>query len=128
MTCEICKGEQHTPDDHPYLPTMEMSPINIGGVKEFHNPLDIPFGYEVSEINKNVKQVDEGGQGSGRQPDYGDDIGGGQQPGELMSFETVSIPNSASAVSIKKPIDGVTEITKQLWDSQIPCPCKNKKN
>jgi hypothetical protein len=115
--CEICKGEQHTPEDHPFLPVMES-----------HNPLDIPFGHEVSEINKNIKDVDEGGLGSGRQPDYGDPIAKEPTGGELIAFETVSIPNSASAVSIKKPIDGVTEITKQLWDSKLSCPCWNKKN
>jgi hypothetical protein len=126
--CEICKGEQHTPEDHPFLPQMETSPLEIPGITESHNPLDIPFGHEVSEINKNIKDVDEGGMGSGRQPDYGEPVSKEPTGGELIAFETVSIPNSASAVSIKKPIDGVTEITKQLWDKKLSCPCWNKKN
>jgi len=113
--CEICNGEQHDPHDHPFLPKMQ----------EHHNPLDIPFGHEVHEVNNNIKDVDEGGSGSGRQPEGGGPLSPGN-PGELVSFETVSIPNSASSLSIKKPIEGVTEIMKQVMDSKLSCPCKNK--
>lgn len=112
--CEICKGEQHTPEDHPYLPTMET-----------HNPFDIPFGHEVKEKNMNVKDpgTEEGGTGSGRQPDYGDDITS-SQAGDLVTFETVSIPGSASAVSIGgKKIEEA--LAKQLVDEKLKCRCKN---
>ena len=113
--CEICNGEQHDPHDHPFLPKMET-----------HNPLDIPFGHEVHEVNNNIKDVDEGGEGSGREPEGGGNASPGAQPGELVTFETTSIPNSASSLSIKKPIEGVTEIMKQVMDSKLSCPCKNK--
>jgi hypothetical protein len=132
--CEICNGEQHDPHDHPFLPKMQ----------EHHNPLDIPFGHEIHEVNNNIKDVDEGGIGSGRHKtkNFGSGGGGGDaaggssgfdnsastgaQPGELVTFETTSIPNSASSLSIKKPIEGVTEIMKQVMDSKLSCPCKNK--
>ena len=80
--------------------------------KESHNPLDIPFGYEVNEINKGVKdvpgpdEVDEGGLGSGRNPEGGGQ--GGGQPGPLISF-------------------GET-LFKEMVDSKLSsCQC-NKKN
>jgi len=113
-TCEICKGEQHTPEDHPFLPTMET-----------HNPFDIPFGHEVKEKNMNVKDLDEGGQNSGRHPEGGNDLSGGGQPGELITFETVSVPGSASAISIGGKT--INEISKQILDGNLKCPCKNTK-
>ena len=112
--CEICKGEQHTPEDHPFLPTMET-----------HNPFDIPFGHEVNEINKGIKDVDEGGMGSGRQPEGGGEPSKGAQPGELVTFETVSVPGSASAISIGGKT--INEISKQILDGKLKCPCKNTK-
>ena len=115
--CEICNGGEHGPGDHPFIPKFQ----------EHHNPLDIPFGHEVHEVNNNIKDVDEGGMGSGREPEGGDPSKG-SSPGELVTFETISIPNSASSLSVKKPIEGVTEIMKQLMDSKLSCPCKNKTN
>ncbi len=90
------------PDDMASHPTQEEVPIDIAKAlpdpddmashptKESHNPLDIPFGHEVDtkEINKNVKDnddVEEGGLGSGRNPE-GSGNGGGAQPGPLISF------------------------------------------
>ena len=76
-------------------------------IKEHHNPLDIPFGYELNEINKNVKdpEIEEGGLGSGRNPEGGDSTGG--QPGPLISF-------------------GET-LMKEIVDSKLSCPCNKKK-
>ena len=80
--------------------------------QEHHNPLDIPFGHEVHEVNMDPKQpedVDEGGMGSGRNPEGGGDSQGGQ-PGPLISF-------------------GLNEtISKQLMDAKIKesCPCHKK--
>ena len=81
-------------------------------IKEHHNPLDIPFGREVNEINKGVKdipgpdEVDEGGLGSGRNPEGGG--GGGSQPGPLISF-------------------GET-LFKEMVDSKLSsCHCNKKK-
>lgn len=106
-TCEICNGGEHSPIDHPYLPKMET-----------HNPMDIPFGHEVHEVNNNVKDkpTEEGGMGSGRQPDFGDDAKGGSQPGELVTFETIPV------------LDLKEAINKQLLDEKLKCPCKGKKN
>jgi len=100
--CEICDGEQHTPEDHPFLPTM----------KEHHNPLDIAFGHEVQEKNMNVKDIDEGGPGSGRNPEEAPDVGGGGG-GPLVSFETVG-----------KIIHET--VAKQLMDEKLNCQCKNQ--
>ncbi len=81
-------------------------------IKEHHNPLDIPFGRELNEINKNVKDVpgpddtEEGGLGSGRNPEGGASSTGGQ-PGPLISF-------------------GET-IIKEMMDSKLSCPCNKKK-
>jgi hypothetical protein len=117
--CEICGTGVHECIDHPYLPQMET-----------HNPLDIPFGYEVpvQEKNMNVKDIDEGGMGSGRQPDYGDPLDQGGQPGELIAFETVSIPGGLSGVSIggKKHIEET--VSKQLADQMLQkCRCNKTK-
>ena len=79
--------------------------------QEHHNPLDIPFGHEVHEVNMEVDndQVDEGGMGSGPS---GQSPGSssGSQPGPLISF-------------------GVSEtIAKQLMDAKLKekCPCHKK--
>lgn len=92
------------------------SQISFFKLQEDHNPLDIPFGHEVptQEKNMNVKDVggpddvDEGGMGSGRNPEGGGSAGGTQGP--LISF-------------------GINEtITKQLMDAKIKeqCPCHKK--
>ena len=111
------------PDDMASHPTKEEVPIDIAKAlpdpddmashptKESHNPLDIPFGREVDtkEINKNVKDnddVEEGGLGSGRNPEGGD--AGGGTPGPLISF-------------------GMSEtLMKELVDSKLSCPCSKK--
>jgi hypothetical protein len=134
--CEICNGGEHQPGDHPYIPKFE----------ETHNPLDIPFGHEVhemqedqlikvedgkgatvldewgtKEVNNGVKdqgfgnsnnsnEIDEGGMGSGRQPDYGDPLSDGGGPGPLMTFETT-------------PLD----IIKEVVDAKLDCPCRKNK-
>ncbi len=107
----------------------EVSALSIAGVgklQEHHNPLDIPFGHEVTEVNNNIKDVDEGGFGSGRHKGGGGGQGGGMsgggdsggsgfggsggvQPGPLISF-------------------GET-ILKELMDVKIreSCPCHKKK-
>lgn len=95
----------------------EEDPLEIAGIQEDHNPLDIPFGKEqpTQEKNMNVKDVggpddvDEGGLGSGRQPEGGG--GGGSQPGPLISF-------------------GINEtIIKQLMDAKLKESCQcHKKN
>ena len=126
--CEICNGEPHDPITHPYLPQMET-----------HNPLDIPFGYEMrehmgnmfdgtifspntTEINKNVKDVDEGGMGSGRHPDMGDPIDKSSQPGGLLAFETVSVGGGLSGVDIGgKKIEET--VSKQIADQRLNCRC-----
>jgi hypothetical protein len=107
------------PDDMASHPTQEEVGINIAKelpdpddmashpTKESHNPLDIPFGYEVggmSEINMNPKDpVEEGGPNSGRNPEGGQDSQPGTGQGPLISF-------------------GET-IMKQYVDSKINCPC-----
>ena len=96
-----------------FLKESQVSFFSLGGLQEHHNPLDIPFGHEVHEVNMEVKgpdDVDEGGLGSGRNPEGGQG-GGGSQAGPLVSF-------------------GLNEtITKQLYDEKLKeCPCRNKKN
>ena len=126
--CDVCGDGEHEPTDHPYIPTMESSvlsiagiresdnPLAIGGIREHHNPLDIPFGKEqpTQEKNMNPKDVggpddvDEGGLGSGRNPEGGGK--GGSQPGPLISF-------------------GINEtIIKQLMDAKLKesCSCHKK--
>ena len=94
----------------------EESPLEIAGIQEHHNPLDIPFGKEqpTQEKNMNVKDVggpddvDEGGMGSGRNPEGGGSAG--STAGPLISF-------------------GLNEtIAKQLMDAKIKeqCPCHKK--
>lgn len=100
---------------------------SLGKIREHHNPLDIPFGHEVKEVNNNVKDVNEGGLGSGRHKQAGSGSGGGQGggadggqgqgfggggpvPGELITFETTT-PN----------------ILKQLLDTKVKeCSCHKK--
>ena len=112
------------PNDYASHPTKEEVPIDVTKalpdpddyashpVKEHHNPLDIPFGHEVKEKNMNVKDVpgpddtEEGGLGSGRNPEGGASSTGGQ-PGPLISF-------------------GET-ILKEMMDSKLSCPCNKKK-
>lgn len=101
------------PNDYASHPTSETNPLSIAGIKEDHNPLDIPFGYEVDgdstkEINMNVKdpELEEGGLGSGRNPEAPSEPSTGQ-PGPLISF-------------------GET-IMKQFVDSKLSCPCSKKK-
>jgi hypothetical protein len=104
------------PDDMASHPTQEEVGINIAKAlpdpddmashptKESHNPLDIVFGHEVSEINMNPKDpVEEGGPNSGRNPEGGQDNTPGTGQGPLISF-------------------GET-IMKQYVDSKINCPC-----
>lgn len=90
------------------------SQISFFKLQEHHNPLDIPFGHEVHEVNMEVdngdKGTDEGGLGSGRQ-DEGGDNGAGSQQGPLISF-------------------GLSEtIIKQLMDAKLKesCSCHKKK-
>ena len=121
--CEICQGQQHDSSDHPYLPKiMESNLFSITGLQEHHNPLDIPFGHEVNESFPPKEQ--EGGANSGRRPEGGKDVSANPLGGELISFETVSIPGGASAVSIGgKKIEET--ITKQILDLKLnECPCK----
>ena len=108
------------PNDYASHPTKEEVPIDDAKalpdpndyashpVKEDHNPLDIPFGHEVKEKNMNPKdpEIEEGGLGSGRNPEGGDSSGGGQ-PGPLISF-------------------GET-LFKEMVDSKLSCPCSKKK-
>lgn len=122
--CEVCGDSEHDPNDHVYLPKMESSvlgiagiseshnPLDIPGIQEHHNPLDIPFGREqpTKEVNMEVKsdEVDEGGLGSGRNPE-GDKSSSGSQPGPLISF-------------------GRETIMKELMDAKLKesCPCHKK--
>lgn len=100
--CEICNGEQHEPIDHPYLPKFQE--INL-------NPKD-PEG------------IEEGGLGSGRASEFGPDISAGPPAGELVTFETVSIPGGASGISIgAKKIEET--IMKNVLDTKLSCQCKN---
>jgi len=89
------------------------NPLDIAGITESHNPLDIPFGREVPTQEKNMNpkdvdgpdDVDEGGLGSGRNPEGGGDNKSGQ-PGPLISFG---------------------ETTKSLMDAKLnECPCRKK--
>jgi len=85
--------------------------ISFFKLQEHHNPLDIPFGHEVHEVNMEVKsdEVDEGGLGSGRNPEGGDSKGG-NTPGPLISF-------------------GLNEtLVKNIWDAKLKesCPCHKK--
>ena len=81
-------------------------------IEETHNPLDIPFGHEVKEVNNNIKdvsgpdEVNEGGQGSGRNPEGGQDSGGAS-PGPLVTFETT--------------------VLKEMVDAKLKCPCNKNK-
>ncbi len=120
--CEVCGDLEHEPSGHPYIPHVDESvlsiagireldnPLAIGGIREHHNPLDIPFGKE-QEINMNVKdkpdETDEGGLGSGRNPEGGGSSGSSQQ-GPLISFGM--------------------ETVKELMDAKIreSCPCRKK--
>ena len=90
------------------------SQVSFFKFQEDHNPLVIPFGHEVQEKNMNVKDVDgpddvdEGGMGSGRNPEGGGSAG--STDGPLVSF-------------------GLNEtIAKQLMDAKIKeqCPCHKK--
>lgn len=84
------------------------NPLAIAGIDETDNPLEIPG--VVQEKNMNPKDVDgpddvdEGGLGSGRNPEGGGSSG--SQPGPLISF-------------------GET-IAKQLMDAKLKesCPCR----
>lgn len=102
-TCEICNGGEHDSKDHPFLPK----------IQEHHNPLDIVFGHEVNELQSNPKDIDEGGDGSGRNPEGGGDVGG-SQAGPLMSFETTT------------PLNIIKEISKSIMDAKLNCQCKTK--
>ena len=95
---------------------LKESKVSFFKFQEDHNPLDIPFGHEVptQEKNMNVKDVggpddvDEGGMGSGRNPEGGGN--GAGSPGPLISF-------------------GLSEtLTKQLMDAKLKesCPCRKK--
>jgi len=68
------------------------------GVSESHNPIDIPFGYEVNETHS---------------------IGSG------LSGTHIKVDNSHSG---KKKLDRMSElVVKQLLETQIgECSCKNK--
>ena len=72
--------------------------IGIAGVEESHNPLDIPFGYEVNETHS---------------------IGNG------LSGTKIKIDNSHQG---KKKLDAMSElVVKQLLETQLgECSCKNK--
>ena len=115
--CEICDKDHDSLDHYQETAPLdivleETSPLDII-IQEHHNPLDIPFGHEVNEINMEVKgpeDVDEGGMGSGRNPEGGDN-GGSSAPGPLVSF-------------------GINEtILKQLYDEKLKESCKcHKKN
>ncbi len=81
--------------------------IAIAGVKEHHNPLDIPFGKEVPE----TVSVPSGASAIS--------IGAKKKVGEVM------VDNSHDG---KKKLDRMSElVVKQLLETQIgECPCKNK--
>ena len=88
---------------------LKETPLDIV-IEETHNPLDIPFGHEVHEINmnpKDPKNTEEGGMGSGRN-DEGGGSSGGAQAGPLISFGE--------------------SIVKELMDAKLQeCSChKNK--
>ena len=84
--------------------------ISFFKLQEHHNPLDIPFGHEVHELNMEVDNgTDEGGLGSGRNPEGGGSTPG-TEPGPLISF-------------------GLSEIlVKNIWDAKLKesCPCHKK--
>jgi hypothetical protein len=128
--CEICHGEIHETFDHPYLPQMEThSPMKEDQLIKVEDGkgATVLDEWNTQEINMNVKDLDEGGMGSGRQPDYGEPINQGVQPGELIAFETVSIGGGLSGVDIggKKHIEET--ISKQIADTRLGnCPCKNR--
>lgn len=113
--CDICHGGPHDDSsDHPYLPALQ----------EHHNPLDIPFGHELSEAFPPKEQ--EGGPNSGRKPEGGGDSAT-NPGGELISFETVSIPGGASAISIGGQKIEET-IKNQLLDIKLnECPCNKSR-
>lgn len=127
MTCEIC-NKTHETIDH----FNETNPLDII-IEETHNPLDIPFGHEVhemeedqlikvedgkgatvldewgtQEVNNNIKSdpTEEGGLGSGRNPESPGDVSGGG-PGPLVTFETT--------------------IIKEMLDAKLNCPCNKNK-
>jgi len=81
--------------------------ISFFKLQEDHNPLDIPFGHEVNEIGTAPEDVDEGGMGSGRNPE-GCGESSGSQPGPLISVGM--------------------ETVKELMDAKIreSCPCHKK--
>ena len=88
---------------------LKETPLDII-IEETHNPLDIPFGHEVHEVNMNPKdpeKTEEGGMGSGRN-DEGGGNQGGAQAGPLISFGE--------------------SIVKELMDAKLKeCSChKNK--
>ena len=90
---------------------LKESQISFFKLQEHHNPLDIPFGHEVNEINMEVKsdEVDEGGMGSGRNPEGGGSTPGAE-PGPLISF-------------------GLSEtLVKNIWDAKLKesCSCHKK--
>lgn len=92
---------------------LKESQVSFFKFQEHHNPLDIPFGHEVHEVNMEVDndQVDEGGMGSGPSGSAAGNVSG-SQAGPLITF-------------------GLNEtISKQLMDAKLKesCPCHNKKN
>ncbi len=107
--CEVCNGEEHDPSDHPYIPHVDESVLGIAGITESHNPLDIVGVVQEKNLDpKQPEDVDEGGMGSGRNPEGGGDSSG-SQPGPLISFGTETI--------------------KELMDAKLKesCPCRQKK-
>jgi len=130
------------PEDYASHPTKEEVPIDVAKalpdpddyashpVKEHHNPLDIPFGYELNEINMNVKDVNEGGMGSGRHPEVGDGdihkgsgggVGGGGGGGSSAGTAGMGGGQPGPLISFGETI------IKEMLDSKLSCPC-NKKN
>ena len=97
--CEICGDIIHESTDHPFLP-------------------------KITEVNNNIKDLDEGGQGSGRSPEGGSDNGAGS-PGPLISFEPSSVPGSLAPTSIgaKRYLEA---LKVQLMDAKLNCPCQKK--
>ena len=107
---------------------MERLPMNNDSIKETNDKflqesvLDIvieettPLDMILQEVNNNVKDVsgpdemNEGGTGSGRNPE-GPGDSGGSAPGPLVTFETTS------------PL----KILKEMVDAKLQCPCNKNK-
>ena len=103
MTCEIC-NDKHESIDH--------------------------FSETLQEVNNNVKDqgngtsndMEEGGMGSGRNPETPGDSAG--SPGPLISFGNSGSPFPPIPLMMpQQPLGLMETLSKQLMDAKLGCHC-----